>query len=545
MTPGGDRMLKIYGTREPPAGQMTLRAGPLKAVFAAGGLRGIFYDGHEVLRGISYLVRDENWGTCPARIRNVEVRKGKARFSICYSAVARSGDASLSFDANIEATPASVVFRVSAVPDSDFRTNRTGFVVLHPITGVAGKALTVTHTDGRVERARFPKLISPGQPFFEISALEHQPAPGLKAHVLFGGNKFEMEDQRNWSDASYKTYVCSLLDPWPYLLKAGVRFAQSVTLRISGAARQPKAAATKKRVASFKVPEIGIAIAQDEASRSLKHVKALAQLAPRHLTCTLDGGSDMHPACEAYAALAGVSGIPVTLEVVLPAQEPVEIEMSRVADAVKKAGLTPSRLVVTQAHDLKSFQPTDVRPWGPSYGEMAGAARKAFPGVAVGGGMASYFTELNRKRPPAGVFDFITHSVCPIVHDASDEAVLQTLEALPHIFATAKSFIGKTPYHLGPSSIGARMNPYGADLASNPKSRRVCLAPNDPRQFGRFAVTWNRGVIQAAAEAGLQSVTLSALCGPQGLLDGKGKPSPLFQFLRKIMLLCGKRVNSL
>ena len=35
------------------------------------------------------------------------------------------------------------------------------------------------------------------------------------------GNKFEMEDHRNWMDASYKTYVCSLLDPWPYTLKKG------------------------------------------------------------------------------------------------------------------------------------------------------------------------------------------------------------------------------------------------------------------------------------------------------------------------------------
>jgi hypothetical protein len=38
-------------------------------------------------------------------------------------------------------------------------------------------------------------------------------------------------------DASYKTYVCSLLDPWPYTLEEGKSFGQSVTLTVSGKPR--------------------------------------------------------------------------------------------------------------------------------------------------------------------------------------------------------------------------------------------------------------------------------------------------------------------
>ena len=45
---------------------------------------------------------------------------------------------------------------------------------------------------------------------------------------------YEMEDQRNWTDASYKTYVCSLLDPWPFRLEAGDKVAQRVTLVLRG-----------------------------------------------------------------------------------------------------------------------------------------------------------------------------------------------------------------------------------------------------------------------------------------------------------------------
>mgnify|MGYP006195238293 CR=1 FL=1 len=43
------------------------------------------------------------------------------------------------------------------------------------------------------------------------------------------GDVFEMEDQRNWTDASYKTYVRPLALPWPYTLEAGTELEQAVT----------------------------------------------------------------------------------------------------------------------------------------------------------------------------------------------------------------------------------------------------------------------------------------------------------------------------
>ena len=48
------------------------------------------------------------------------------------------------------------------------------------------------------------------------------------------GDAFEMEDQRNWSDASYKTYVRPLRRPWPYSLPKGQKFTQAVRLQVSG-----------------------------------------------------------------------------------------------------------------------------------------------------------------------------------------------------------------------------------------------------------------------------------------------------------------------
>jgi D-apionolactonase len=364
--------------------------------------------------------------------------------------------------------------------------------------------------------------------------------------VLLEGNKFEMEDQRNWGDASFKTYVCSLLDPWPYTLKAGEHFEQSVTLTITGEVKQQVDAAATIMVATgrpiARIPDIGLALSEEDASQTLLHLNRLTELSPRFLLCNYLEGWTTKKTLDEYALVASETRIPLRLELVLSAKKPADAEMHSAATAMRLSGIAPAAVIVTQVHDLKSFQPTDPRPWGPSYEEMAEAARASFPGIPIGGGMASYFTELNRKRPPRGLFDFMTHSVCPIVHDASDAAVMQTLETLPHIFASAKQFIGKSPYHLGPSTIGARMNPYGKTVAANPDNRRICLASKDPRQFGTFACTWNLGLIAEAAKAGLSAITLGPLCGPRGLLDLKGEPTTLFHLLADIMPMARKRV---
>jgi hypothetical protein len=137
--------------------------------------------------------------------------------------------------------------------------------------------------------------------------------------------------------------------------------------------------------------------------------------------------------------------------------------------------------------------------------------------------MASFFTELNRKPVPKGLFDFVTHSVCPIVHAADDISVMETLEALPSIIASTRHMVGKTPYHLGPSSIPCRDNPYGAAVAPNPGNGRVCLSDTDPRQRGLYAAAWNVGLLAALAKGGVEQATLGAATGPQGAIYRKAR----------------------
>ena len=523
------RAIKLFGTQAPEGKRRELNAGHLSALLDNGGLRNIRYRGVEVLRGIAYLLRDKNWGTYTPLIENLKLKQGESGFIVTYEATAKDAEQSLRYCAKIQGNAdGTLSFSADGTPLSDFLTNRTGFVVLHPLEGIAAEAVEVEHVDGRREKRRFPKLISPGQPIFNIRSLKHTVMPGVTASVVMTGEKFEMEDHRNWMDASYKTYVCSLLDPWPYTLPRGKSFTQSVTLQIAG--KPTKAGARRKSdmvqvamgVVKGKMPRIGTGVAMQEAESALTQCDLITAAQPSHLVCQIDGRqSGQALAARAFAELKAATNSPLTLEIILPAKDTAENEIAQIAGALREGGLRPDAVVVTQVHDLKSFQPNTPRPSGPGYEEMARVARKAFPGVTLGGGMLCFFTELNRKPPPQGVFDFITHTVCPIVHAADDLSVMETLQSLPWIIASTRAMIGKTPYHLGPSSIACRDNPYGATVAPNPGNGRVCLAAIDPRQRGIFAVAWSLGLVAAAAQGGLAAMSMGSITGPQGLIYRK------------------------
>ena len=244
------------GTRQKIPKAVSLKAGALTVDFVGGGLRTIRYEGHEVLRAIAYLVRDQNWATYNSGDQRMRGRKSKDAFTITYQARCASADPNqtLSYQARITGnSQGHLAFDVTAEPLTPFLTARCGFTVLHPINGVAGQEAVIEHVDGTQEQATFPELISPAQPFKDIRAIQHRVTAGITARCVLNGDVFEMEDQRNWSDASYKTYVRPLSLPWPYVMEQGVINRQSVELTVKrkpGLASRPPRAKRRARCAS-------------------------------------------------------------------------------------------------------------------------------------------------------------------------------------------------------------------------------------------------------------------------------------------------------
>jgi hypothetical protein len=520
------RAVKLFGTEVPEPKVRTLRAGAVSAVFDNGALRYIKLGETEVLRAIAFLVRDENWGTFTPEIGNLKIRQGKSDFRVTYDARCKDAKRSLSYQAEIACgADGALRFAATALPETDFLTNRTGFIVLHPLTGVAGYPVEVEQVDGRKAKDKFPAIINPIQPFFGIRSLRHKVAAGIFVTCRMEGDTFEMEDHRNWTDSSFKTYVRPLAEPWPYTLPKGVAIKQSVSLTFSGKLPRPKAAGRAKPVeiklgrSGGALPAIGVGVPEAEADAALASAPQIAQAAPRHLVCEVDGRhSGLAGTLSVYQRLGKATNANVVLEIILPGEQAPAAELGPIANAVNKAGLKPAAIAISPAMDLRGVLPGSKGPDGPTLEQIYQAARAAFPGVKLGGGTFAFFTELNRKRPPAKLLDFVSHTTCPIVHAADDVSVMETLEALPYVMQSAKAFIAGKEYRIGPSSIPARLNPYGASSASNPDNGRVCLSNMDPRQRGLFGAAWTLGYLAALAPGGLSGVTLGAATGPAGMI---------------------------
>lgn len=521
------------GTDQPDTVGRVLTAGPLTAELDGGNLRYLRVGGVEVLRALAFLVRDENWGTYIPTLSDLMIDQRSDGFTVSYNASCGRGAKAIDYTATIEGSAdGSLVFTGEATPRSDFLTARTGFVVLHPLKGVAGCALDVEHVDGTVEHATFPALVDPVQPFLNVRALTHEVMPGLEAVVRMEGDTFEMEDHRNWTDASFKTYVRPLSRPWPYVLEAGRTVRQKVSLTLVGTAPAARASSstskaievTLGRETGDRIPTIGLGMPAEEIEAASAALPLVQRAAPKLLICQFDPrqGHGLRE-LETYRVLCSNTKAACELEVVIESVDAFAAELEQLAALVKQAGLALESIAVCPAGDLKSVLPGGDRPPAPPLADLYRAARAAFPGAKLGGGMFSFFTELNRKRPPAELLDFVHNGTCPIVHAADDRSVMETHEALPYQIATARSFIGTTAHRVGPTAIGCRDNPHGKTFTPNPNNERLCLVKADPRQRGLFGAAWMLGYVSSLAPTGVDAITFGAPTGPLGIIHRRSE----------------------
>jgi hypothetical protein len=553
--------VKLFGTEEPPIQPKVLRAGQLTAELDSGNLRHIRVGGVEVMRAISFIVRDKDWGTYNPILTELEIEETPDRFSVTYNAVAKDSRQEFRYRAVIEGTSDRIAFRGEGEAATDFLTNRTGFVVLHPVQGVAGEPVEIEHVDGRVVKGRFPAFIDPVQPMMDLRALTHEAAPGLRVTCRMEGDTFEMEDQRNWTDASYKTYVRPLALPWPYTLAAGTRIEQAVTLSISGAARS---AGAQEGVVALTIhdllgtaPAVGLGLDPDDIPSTKDNASTLALARPAHMICHYDRrrGHDAGTLRD-LAETATRLGARPWLEAVVVSVDDFAREIADLGAAVAAIGSPFETVLLSPAPDLKCTLPGSVWPPAPPPDEMFRAARQAFPGARIGGGMFSFFTELNRKRPPVAELDLVSFTTAALVHAGDDRSVMEGLESLPAIAASARAIAGGLPLAVGPSAIGLRMNPYGAAPMENPRNIRQAMNRNDPRQRALLGAAWTIGYFAHFARFGFSAVAVGGTTGPFGLVytpqswpqpwyEAIGGAFPVFHAIRLLSAASGKPLRAL
>ena len=520
-----DRSIALFGTRQPPPERIELKAGPVSATLENGALRWIRIGDVEVLRGIAFLIRDRSWDTPSPLLSNLKVDQSDRGFRVTFKALCRTGDGELPWSAEIVGeADGTLRFVGTASPAKDFVTNRTGFVVLHPLERVVGCPVEVTHVDGAKHRARFPEFVDPEQCFFNVRALSHEVAPDVWATCTMEGDAWEMEDHRNWLDASFKTYVRPMALPYPYTIAGGSSVTQSVTLNFSGAIPGIAKSADDAPIsialggATSHMPAIGLRAPLQWMDQALETVDLVREAGPQLLNGRFDPRAG-HGVKELkqLGALAKAIGAGLTLELVVPCRRDPSLEVTEFAAQLRDSGTHPESIAVAIAEDRIRLEPGAPPPSLALLGEVYRSARAALPGMTIGGGSFGFFTELNRNWPPIGLIDYVAHVVCSTVHASDDRAMMENLDSFQHVTKTIRAFAGNLPYRLIASGIGLDIGPYGPPTP-NPDSTRRTMVRMDPRHHALFGAAWTLASIAEAARGGLQAISPAALAGEFGIV---------------------------
>jgi len=513
----------LHGVDAPPAAGITLHAGPISVLFEPeiGFLRYLRCGEREVVRGIYGAVRDGDWGTITPHVSDLEVVQQDTSFHVRFNAKCRRGDIDFRWNGEITGDPSMVRFTMSGMAARTFHTNRTGLCVLHPLPEGSAAECVIERVDGTEEWGRFPDLVEPHQPFQDLRAIRQEIAPGVTARISFEGDTFEMEDQRNWTDASFKTYSRPLALPKPYPLQAGEVVQQSITVTFSGALSNTgdEDAAVSIEIESQPVgrlPQIGLGLASHGAALSSRELELLRILRPVHLRADLRLAQPSYrEALQRAAAEAAVLG--ARLELALFVTNEAAAELADLRQALRGVRVPVSRWLVYQEGERASPEHLVV---------LARRLLRESPVFApIGAGTDNSFADLNRHRAPATQSDFVAFAINPQVHAFDDRTLIENLEGQAHAAHSARWLAHGKPVAVSPVTLRPRFNAEATGPEPLPAPGELPFAV-DPRQMSLFGAGWTVGSLHALARGGVSAATFFETTGWRGVLETEAR-SPL------------------
>ena len=526
------RSVLHYGKGEPLPEQTQLCAGPLSMIFESGDLRYIRFGDNELLRRVYVAVRDHNWDTILPQLSNLQIEQDDDTFRITYDVANKGADVDFFWQGTITGDAnGTIIFLMNGEARSPFRRNRIGFCVLHPMD-CAGISSRIEKIDGTVEESTFPISIAPqylidGEikpvaPFNNMRAVRYEAASGVEAEVRFEGETFEMEDQRNWTDASYKTYGTPLSEPFPVEVAAGTKISQRITLTLK-TQHEPR---TEKRdtptqpvtldvsaAEARPLPCIGLSTASHGEPLNAQELGRLKRLNLSHLRADIDlTQPDYESALRRATDEARELG--VSLELALFLTDAAEEELRTVAEVIERVKPpVGTYLIFHETEASTSAQWVDL-------------ARRHLSGAKIGAGTNAYFTDLNRGRPPVDALDLVCYSINPQVHAFDNSSLAETLGAQAVTVESARQFVGGLPIAITPVTLLARFNPNATGPEPEPAPGEL-PAQVDVRQMSLFGAGWTLGSIKYLSESGASSLTYYETTGWRGVMETvNGSPLP-------------------
>ena len=472
-----------------------LNFGPWSAELKGDELAHIRHRGLPVLRGLRAVIRNHNWLTLTPVLSasHAEESAGSLRLVLDVAWKGHSARYAGRVTLLFEAESITVLFQGRAV--EDVACNRVGLVVLHRPDD-AGRPVTVTSPGGSTTDTAFPAHINPHQPFKNIMALDWE-RDSVGYRLDFEGDVFETEDQRNWTDASFKTYSTPLSEPFPVTHRAGDTVRQSVRL----SARQVIRITDEKSAA---VPALGTSAGGTATPAPSLSSPLPAEFAPLLAEVALESDPGMGVISAAEAArLSAAMNLNLDARIIAATPEDaLAILRELPLDRVERLAVYDSITHVTQKN-LWDAITTEAKELG-------------FQGHLIAGAR-SHFTELNRNRhsacPEAAA---VTYSITPQMHASEPEAIVETLAMHALTAEDALRISNGRALHIGPVTLARRFNA----VATEPPLAEE-LPAYDMLQDTSFAAAWLLGSVTALTRketASIYYATASELETPAGKL---------------------------
>jgi D-apionolactonase len=325
-----------------------------------------------------------------------------------------------------------------------------------------------------------------------------------------------MEDQRNWTDASFKTSSTPASLGYHHTIDVGGVMRQRLTFRVKTEVRTPRPRDESHAVlivgepTGQLMPPVGLGSASHGEPLSAHELDLLRKLSPAHLRVDVRPGEIevLERALGEARALGGA------LELALFVNGNVPF-LDVVVEALERSEVTVARILVFD-------DSTEVSP-----AAQVDIVRSRIPGVPVGGGTNIYFNELNRNRPDPDRLDVISYSVNPQIHAFDELSLVESLEAQGETVRATRAFSGDTPIAVTPVTFRPRFN--AVAVVEEPAEVSGLPRQVDPRQMSLFGAVWTVGSVKNLAEAGTTSLTYFETSGWRGVVERDcGSDNPAF-----------------
>ncbi len=495
--------------------RINLKAGTLSMIYENGNLRYISSGNCELIRMIYSAVRDREWLTIKPVITDEKIDTYADSFRITYKCRYQSEEIDFLAGYSIEGfADSSLVFGFEGEAMTAFEKSRIGFCVLHPAEWFAGKQCLIVHSDDTAETLTFPVYIHPDQPFLDIKAMKWK-YDDIACKLIFSGDIFETEDQRNWTDDSYKTYCTPQNLPCPVTVRKGQKISQKIELKVESGIEGTIPENDKIMISltpemNFSMASIGIGRSTRSVPLSDTEIRVIKDLNFDHYRVDLYlFKPDWRKEADEAAAEAIKLKFPLELALFFDENFIRQSHDLLAWIAARKPGVS----VISLFHKAEAVTPLQLTDL------IAPKLKQVLPHVRIACGTNANFAQLNGNFPSSGYIDQICYSVHPQEHASDNSTLIENLRAQSDSVRSAGYYSGGMDIMVSPVNIQRRFN---ANI-ENFESIKICQSmpsPVDTRQMSLFGAGWTTGSLKYLGETGVKGITFYETAGERGIIQG-------------------------